>query len=243
MTGAVTVAAVVAAILLTVPRGAAAQGAGGPAAPAVAKAAAPVDLTGQWVAYITEDWRFRMMTPPKGDYRGVPLTPEGRKLADAWDPAADERAGNACKAYGAGGIMRVPGRIRLAWQDENTLRLDTDAGMQARQFRFSPPATAAAPSWQGSSSARWDAAGRSLTVVTRNVRAGYLRRNGVPYSDRAVITEHFDVAPHPDGGELLVVTTVVDDPANLVRPFVVSSNFKRETDNSRWSPTPCTARW
>ena len=213
----------------------------GPAAPA--RAAAPIDLTGQWVSYITEDWRFRMITPPKGDYRGVPLTPEGRKAADAWDPAADTRGGNQCRTYGAGGIMRVPGRIRIAWQDDNTLRLETEAGTQTRLFRFAGTQPAAAPSWQGQSAARWDVPGRSLTVVTRNVRAGYLRRNGVPYSDEAVITEYFDVAPHPGDGQLLVVTTVVEDPRNLARSFVVSSNFKKERDGSAWKPSPCVATW
>jgi hypothetical protein len=212
------------------------------AAQSTARAAAPVDLTGQWVSYVTEDWRFRMLTPPKGDYRGVPLTPDGRKLADAWDPAADERNGNACRTYGAGGIMRVPGRVRIAWQDDNTLRVDTEAGTQTRLFRFSG-AAAAAPSWQGQSTARWDAPGRSLTVVTRGLRAGYLRRNGVPYSEQAMVTEHFDVAPHPGGGQLLVVTTVVDDPRNLTRTFVVSTNFKKDADTSRWNPTPCAATW
>jgi hypothetical protein len=208
-----------------------------------ARASAPVDLTGQWVSYVTEDWRFRMITPPKGDYRGVPLTPEGRKAADAWDPAADARAGNQCRAYGAGGILRVPGRIRIAWQDDSTLRVETEAGTQTRLFRFSGGAAAAAPSWQGQSSARWDAAGRSLTVVTRNLRAGYVRRNGVPYSEQAVVTEHFDVAPHPGGGQLLVVTTVVEDPRNLARSFVVSTNFKKDGETSKWSPSPCVATW
>ena len=221
----------------------------GAAATAVAqqptpRAAAPADLTGQWVAYVTEDWRFRMITPPKGDYRGVPLTPDGRKLADAWDPAADQRTGVQCKAYGAGGIMRVPGRLRIAWQDDETLRVDTEAGTQTRLFRFAPPAApAGAPSWQGQSTARWDAAARALTVVTRNLRAGYLRRTGVPYGEQAVVTEHFDVAPHPGGGRLLVVTTIVEDPRHLARPFVVSTHFKQETDTSRWSPTPCVATW
>ena len=213
-------------------------------APAVAaRAAAPVDLTGQWVSYITEDWRYRMVTPPKGDYRGVPLTPEGRKAADAWDPAADTRSGNQCRTYGAGGIMRVPGRIRIAWQDANTLRLEAEAGTQTRVFRFSGAQAAAAPSWQGQSVARWDIPGRSLAVVTRNVRPGYLRRNGVPYSDEAVITEYFDIAPHPGGGQLLVVTTMVEDPRNLARSFVVSSNFKKESDGSTWRPSPCVATW
>src|SRR5262245_43359887 len=96
--------------------------------PATPRVSAPVDLTGYWVALVTEDWRLRMLTPPKGDYQSVPLTPEGRRLGDAWDPAADEAAGNQCKAYGAAAIMRVPGRIHITWQNDNTLRLDADAG-------------------------------------------------------------------------------------------------------------------
>jgi hypothetical protein len=212
-------------------------------AQSTARAAAPVDLTGQWISIVSEDWRFRMITPPRGDYRGVPLSADGRKLADAWNPAADERAGNHCRAYGAGGIMRVPGRVRIAWQDDTTLRVETEAGTQTRMFRFGGPAAAAAATWQGQSTARWDAGGRSLTVVTRNLRPGYLRRNGVPYTDQAVVTEHFDVAPHPDGGRILVVTTVVEDPRTLTRSFVVSTNFKTDPDPSRWSPTPCAATW
>jgi hypothetical protein len=231
------------ALALLVLLAAAPQASAQPAPTSTARAAAPVDLTGQWVSYVTEDWRYRMITPPKGDYRGVPLTAEARKAADAWDPAADSRAGNQCKAYGAGGILRVPGRIRLEWQDDNTLRLDTEAGTQTRTFRFGAAPTPAAASWQGQSTATWDVPGRSLMVVTRNVRAGYLRRNGVPYSEQAVVTEYFDAAPHPGEGQLLVVTTVVDDPRNLVRPFVVSTHFKKERDASAWKPSPCVATW
>jgi len=91
--------------------------------------------------------------------------------------------------------------------------------------------------------ARWDAVAGSLRVVTTNMRAGYLRWNGVPYSENATLTEHFDVAPHGDGGRLLVITTIVDDPQYLQRPFIVSSHFKREGDGSKWSPTPCSATW
>ena len=212
--------------------------------PTSARGTAPVDLTGYWVSYVTEDWRFRMITPPKGDYRAVPLTTEGRKLADAWDPTADARTGNECRAYGGAAIMRVPGRVRITWQDDNALRLDADTGTQTRLFRFGAPLPAPGPrTWQGNSMATWNVPGRSLTVVTTNMRAGYLRRNGVPYSENATVTEYFDVAPHPGGGELLVVTTVVDDPRNLLRPFVVSSHFKKEPDGSKWNPTPCAATW
>src|SRR3984885_16042809 len=99
--------------------------AAGQAAPATAKASAPADLTGYWVAFVTEDWRFRMVTPHKGDYQAVPMTDQARKIADAWDPAADEASGNQCKAYGAAAIMRVPARFHITWQDENTLRVES----------------------------------------------------------------------------------------------------------------------
>jgi len=225
-----------------------AQGRGG-AAPAAAKAAAPVDLTGYWVAFISEDWRYRMVTPQKGDYRGVPLTAEGTRVANTWNPTATEP--EPCKAYGAPAILRIPGRLHIVWQDDNTLRLDTDAGTQTRLFRFGAAAAPAGPAtWQGNSTARWERAGRgagpgagSLTVLTTNIRPGYLRRNGVPYSENATVTEYFDLAPHPAGGQLLIVTAVVEDPRYLQRPFIVSSHFKKETDGSKWEPTPCLAVW
>ncbi len=220
-----------------------AQPSGAPAAAAsTAKASAPVDMTGYWVAFVTEDWRFRMITPRKGDYQAVPMTPEARKVADAWDPAADEAAGNQCRGYGAAAIMRLPARFHITWQDDNTLRVESDSGMQTRLFHFS--ATASSPgerSWQGYSSAQWERPA-SLKVITTNMRPGYLRKNGVPYSENATVTEYFDIAPVPSGGQVLLVTTVVDDPRYLQQAFIVSSQFKKEADGSKWDPTPCTAK-
>src|SRR4030081_1435359 len=125
-----------------------------------------------------------MVTPAKGEYRRIPASPAALPLINAWDPAADDRAGNQCRSYGAGNIMSVPGRLHITWQDADTLRIDTDAGTQTRLFRFSPRAAAASPpgpTWQGDSIATWERAngpdgGGSLRVVTSNVRAGYLRK-------------------------------------------------------------------
>jgi hypothetical protein len=214
-----------------------------------ARDAAPIDLTGYWVSYITENWRYRMVTPAKGEYRRIPSSPAALPLINSWDPAADQRAGTECKSYGAGAIMSVPGRLHITWQDAETLRLDTDAGTQTRLFRFSGQAAAgAARSWQGDSSATWERAagpdgGGNLRVVTSNLRAGYLRKNGVPYSERATVTEHFDVAPLPDGGRLLLVTTTVEDPVYLTGPYIISPHFKKEADGSKWDPTPCSSTW
>jgi hypothetical protein len=211
-------------------------------APVTAEASAPVDFAGYWVAVVTKDWRFRMVTPRKGDYRNVPMTDLARKTAEAWDPAADEAAGNQCKAYGAAAIMRLPSRFHITWLDDNTLQVSSDAGMQTRIFHFNPPPPSPGErTWQGYSTAQWQKSA-TLKVSTNNLRSGYLRKNGVPYSENAAVTEYFDIAPLPGGGQVLLVTTIVDDPQYLQQPFIVSSEFKKEADGSKWDPEPCTAK-
>ena len=131
------------------------QRGGPPQPPASPRAAAPVDLTGSWVSLVTEDWRFRIVTPPKGDYTSVPLNPAGRKMADGWDPAQDEAAGESCRGYGVGGVLRLPGRVRFTWQDDRTLKLETEAGTQTRTLSFTQ-AGGIGGVWQGASIATWD---------------------------------------------------------------------------------------
>ena len=102
-----------------------------PSPPASARDAAPIDLTGQWVAIVNEDWRWRMVTPPKGDYASVPLNDEGRRVADQWDSSQDGR----CEAYGAAALLRMPTRLRIRWDGADRLVLETDAGRQTRGGR------------------------------------------------------------------------------------------------------------
>jgi len=232
------------AMLAALSLGAQPPAAGQERAAVTAKASAPIDITGYWVAFVTEDWRFRMITPRKGDYQPVPMTPEARKVADAWDPAADEAAGNQCKAYGAAAIMRLAARFHITWQDDNTLRVDSDAGKQTRLFHFNAPsASPGERTWQGYSSAQWEKPA-SLKVTTTNLRPGYLRKNGVPYSENATVTEYFDIGPIPggSGGQVLLVTAIVDDTQYLRQPFTTSSQFKKEADGSKWDPEACTAK-
>jgi len=121
-------------------------GRGGPApSPENPKAAAPIDLTGYWVAVVDEDWRFRMVVPPPRDYEGVPMTPAAVKFADAWDPAKDEASGDLCKAFGAPAILRQPEHLHLTWPDDRTLRMDADTGTQTRLFHFGDWKTPAGP--------------------------------------------------------------------------------------------------
>ena len=252
------------AVLGTAPGWALAQGPPRPPEPPrSARAAAPVDLTGYWVSVITEDWRWRMVTPLRGDFASVPVNAEGRKIGEAWDPARDEAAGLLCRAYGAAAIMRMPLRVHITWQDDNTLRLDTDAGQQTRLFRFGATVPSDAPAtWQGYSVATWErppqgveagnalgifarrtgTRGRGLEVTTTRLQPGYLRKNGVPYSERTSVAEYFDHRTHPNGEEWFTVTTIVRDPVYLTGPFITSSDFKKEPDASGWRPTPCEAR-
>jgi hypothetical protein len=234
------------------------QGRGSQPAP-TPKAAAPIDITGYWVSLITEDWRYRMVTPAKGDYLSVPMTLEARKVADSWDPAKEEGAGNQCKGYGAAAIMRLPGRLHITWPDDQTLRFEMDAGTQTRLFHFGDwKAPVGEPTWQGDSVAQWETprVGRgmpppepgqvksgSLKVTTKQMRAGFLRKNGVPYSVDAVLNEYYDLIRARNGDQLLVVTTVVQDPLYLQQPFITSSQFKKQADVTGWDPTPCSSRW
>ena len=218
---------------------------------ASARADGPIDLTGQWVAIISEDWRWRMITPPKGDIVSIPLSLQGQQAAEAWDPAKDEAAGEQCKAYGAPGLMRGPIRMRISWQDDNTLKLETDYGIQTRLLRFGAAAPPGPRSWQGVTSAQWIVRGGgrgaprfgSLKTITSNLRPGYLRKNGVPYSERALFTEHWDVHSLPNGDKYLVNTNVVEDPVYLQAPFQTAIHYKLERDTSKWDPTPCDARF
>ena len=230
---------------------------------------APVDVTGYWVAVVTEDWRWRMVTPAKGDAVSIPVNARGQDAANAWDYAKDVAAGNQCKAYGAGGLFRLPTRLHITWQDDHTLKINTDAGQQTQLFHFDgsqPAAGERTP--QGMAVARWidvvapggrgGRGGRGaaaaapaggggapafgtggIMATLTNLNAGYLRKNGVPYSENAVVTEYLDRVPGPGNAQWLVIKTIVDDPTYLAQAYITSSHFKQEPDGSKWQPSPC----
>ena len=199
------------------------------------------------------------MTPPvKGDYTTVEqvMNAQARKVADAWQPSMEGR----CEAYGVGGVMRMPGRLRISWQDDATLKIEIDGGAQTRLLRFMQGAPPDGPrTLQGYSVAEWQRGGGQqdaflgrgvgpaggtqhwggLKVTTTNMLPGWLRPNGVPYSESATVTEHFTRFTHPVAGDWFVVTTVVVDPQYLTQPFITSTNFKKEANDAKFKPVPC----
>jgi hypothetical protein len=205
------------------------------------RATAPIDLTGYWVSVVFEDWKFRMVTPDPGVFDGIPLNAEGRRIGEAWDPEADQAAGDTCKAYGAPAVMRLPGRFRIRWEDDQTLRIDADQGGQTRLLNFADTSPGA-PSRQGHSFAQWRPApggGGSLEVTTDNLLPGYMRKNGAPYSELTVMTEYFDLHTLPNGDVYLTVTTRVTDPKYFTGAAISSTDLKKLSDDRGWAPTAC----
>lgn len=238
-------------------RGAGRGGAQAPPPP-VGRAAAPYDISGYWVSLVTDDWRYRMLTPPKGNVDYLPVTAEGRRVAGTWDPAKDTADGQQCRAYGAGGIMRLPARLHITWENDTTLRMDIDAGTQTRRFFFDNVSQAAnaQATLQGYSAARWDIPGArgqapasgngsrfgQLRVVTTRLTPGYVRKNGVPYGAGATVTENYVRLVDNGGQEYLVVTVTVDDPVYFQPPYIKTYEFKKQTDAAGWNPRPCVAK-
>jgi hypothetical protein len=233
--------------------------------PPTARATAPVDLTGYWVSLIVDEWRFRV-TPQKGDIAYLPLNAQARQIANAWDPDKDQADGNACRAYGAIGVMQRPGRLHITWDGDNALKVETDAGTQTRTLHFgAAAATLGQASWQGHSAAVWQVNGRplidtggtgfvpinrvqgatrggQLKVTTTNLKPGYIRKNGVPYSDKAVLTEYFTVLPGQQSDTYIALTAMVDDPTYLTGQFIRTYTFKKVADATGWDPTQCWPR-
>src|SRR5262245_60563224 len=187
-----------------------------------------------------------MVTPKKGDYTRVPMTPAARQIADTWDPAKDDAAGEQCRGYGAPGVMRLPGRLRISWVDDQTLKMELEAGSQVRTFHFNAaPATDA--TWQGQSRAAWQYTVNpprtgELKVVTNRLRPGYLRKNGVPYGANTTMTEYYHRMTAPNGDVWLTIVAEIVDAENLRDPFVQSTHFKKLAANATFKPEACEAR-
>lgn len=225
-----------------------------------ARARAPFDPAGYWVALVTRDWRLRMVVPGKGEYDGIPINLAAKEFADAWNPATDVAADKQCEAYGGGIIMDVPERLQITWRDDNTLQVRTDSGMQTRELHFEPdPAQAyAQASWQGYSTAVWQThyvpppnvfraeiqppkppPWGTIKVTTTRMLPGLIRKNGVPYSGQSSLVEYWEDQKGPTQAEYLIVSAVLTDPVYLRDGYYYTANFQREPNADKWDPTSC----
>lgn len=188
----------------------------------------------------------------------MPLNQAARRIADAWDPAKDAAAGEACKAFAAPSVMRIPGRLHISWQDDQTLKIETDAGKQTRLYYFANPPEKTAEDYQGNSKAEWDlgnagagglffgggggaasAPSGSLKVVTTKMKAGYVARNGIPFSNTATLTEYYDLVKEKSGVEYLILTSTLDDPTYMSQPMWTATHFKKQGDATGFTPVSC----
>ena len=189
---------------------------------------AQVDFTGEWAPLYHEDGPERGPGPELADYTEMPINDAARMQADSYD--ADRISvveEYQCRPHGADYALRGLGQVRicrdidpasqrviafhmhfLAWDSERTIYLDG---------RPHPPADAL-HTFQGFSTGVWE--GNMLTVTTTHLKTNYLRRNGLPRSDQATLTEHW--TRH---GEYLTITTVIEDPVFLTEPLVRSDNW------------------
>jgi hypothetical protein len=187
-----------------------------------------VDFSGEWSPLYHEDAPERLPGPELGDYTELPINAAARMRADSWD--ADRISvveQYQCRPHGSDYSMRGLGNLRvwkeidqttqkiiafhthmLAWDSERTIYMD------GRQH----PPEYAAHTWQGFSTGVWES--NMLTITTTHLKENYIRRNGVPRSDQAIVTEHW--TRH---GDYLAVTTVIDDPVFLTEPLVRSDNW------------------
>jgi len=188
---------------------------------------AQVDLTGSWGARFTEDQPERIPGPELGDFLGLPITDGARQWALSWDPSRLTLPEHQCQVHVSPYIYRGPLQLRI-WEDRDP---DTQQLIAIKNYistyeqtrtiwmdgRPHPPEDAA-HTWAGFSTGKFE--GDMLTVTTTHIKQGWVRRNGLPESDKATLSEHF--VRH---GNILTHISIVTDPVYLTEPLIKTQNF------------------
>lgn len=208
--------------------------------PALTPAHAQVNLAGGWGFRFHEDYSDRWPGPRAGDYMGLPINDAARMAADSWNPALITMPERQCIPHPSDYGTRSP--ANLVWWSE------VDPGTQrivAWKFRLSwmspertiwmdgrphPPANAR-HTRQGFTTGKWE--GDTLVTWTTHLKLGYVKRNGVPRSDRATFSEHW-----MRNGPYLTLATVVYDPVYLTAPHIATETFVQDDTLQRLA-RPC----
>jgi hypothetical protein len=188
-----------------------------------APAFAQVDFSGSWAPLYHEDLPDRIPGPELGDYLGLPLNDAARLRADSYD--ADRISvvpEYECRPHSSDYSMRGLANMRVdTIRDPVTQRIiafHTRINFQEMERTIwldgrAHPSEYAAHTWQGFSTGSWE--DNMLDIYTTHLKESYLKRNGVPRSDKATFTEHW--VRH---GNYLTVATVVTDPVFMTEPLV-----------------------
>jgi len=204
-----------------------------------APAFAQVDFTGEWAPRFYEDQPERVAGPELGDYLGLPITDAARMRADTWNAAIQTLPEWQCRPHSADYIWRGPSNLHI-WKEVDPVTREITA-FHAEWLRSVDniyyldgrphPSPNAAHTWGGFATAKWE--GNMLTVTVTHLKEGYVRRNGVPRSDLATVTEHW--IRH---GNWLTVVTIVNDPVYLSEPFIRSTDYELD-EHQLVPPYPC----
>jgi hypothetical protein len=198
-----------------------------------------VDFSGEWAPRFYEDQPERVPGPELGDYLGIPINTAGRMRGDTWDASVQTLPEWQCRPHSADYIWRGPSNLRIskevdplsreitAFHAEWLRSIDRPVYLDGRAH----PPEYAAHTWAGFSTGKWD--GDVLTVTVTHLKEGYVRRNGLPRSDVATVTEHW--IRH---GDWLTVMTIVKDPVYLSEPFVRTTDYELDL-HQQIPPYPC----
>jgi len=197
-----------------------------------------IDLSGAWAPEPHEE---SIGNPAIADFLGIPINEGARALGLAWSPSRVTVPEHQCQVHVAPYIMGGPLNLRI-WEERHSqsqkledIRMYISTYEQNRTIWMddrSHPPEAAAHTWMGFSTGKWE--GNTLTVYTTHLKAGYLRRNGLPESDQATLIEHF--MRH---GDYLVHVSEVTDPVTLTEPFVRTQVFHRIKEEGQNWLYPC----
>ena len=206
-----------------------------------APAFAQLDLSGEWASRYTWDYLERLPGPELGDYLGLPINNAARLKANSWEASTQTIPERQCIPHGADYLFSRAGFPMRIWTEEDPVT-EKVVAIRIRSYAWGVertiwmdgrphPSKNARHTWQGFSTGQWNA--NVLTVTTTHLKWNYLRRNGVPRSDKATVTEHF--ARH---GDYLTLLTYIDDPVYLTEPLLRTSGYVLDPQQ-QLEPFPC----
>ena len=206
---------------------------------ATSPASAQIDFSGEWAPRFWEDQPERVPGPELGDFLGIPVNDAARMRAETWDASIQTLPEWQCRPHSADYIWRGPSNLRITKEVDPVTReiaafhaewlrsVDRAVYLDGRPH----PPPDALHTWAGFSTGKWD--GDMLTVSVTHLKEGYVRRNGLPRSDKATVTEHWI-----RNGDFLTVMTIVDDPVYLTEPFVRTTDYELDL-HQQVPPYPC----